>query len=81
MDVIPDYRKFAMEVIAKHKVPCFQENCCPTLHYLSNGQVKLTDDYGGSVTFTKQEFEALYKLFKESGPTPLEEEIKNNTPS
>ncbi len=75
MDVIPDYRKFVMEVTAKYKVPCFQKNCCPELRVLEDGRLQLTDDYGGSVVLTTQEFEALYGIYV------LNVRDNNNAPS
>jgi hypothetical protein len=35
--------------------------CCPELYVRSDGSIGITDDYGGIVTMTKEQFEVLKK--------------------
>lgn len=39
---------------------CRRGSCCPELSMTASGNVRLTDDYGGSVVLTQDEVEILY---------------------
>ena len=36
---------------------CGRQKCCPELHTASNGTISITDDYGGIVTMTKEQWD------------------------
>ena len=37
-------------------------SCCPEIHIGSNGSISITDDYGGIVTLSKDEFIKLQQV-------------------
>lgn len=39
---------------------CRRGSCCPELSMTASGNVRLTDDYGGSVVLTQDEVEVLF---------------------
>ena len=46
-------------------VLCSQKKgCCPTVYYTEDGSIKVTDDFGGSVKLTQDEFYMMERAVK-----------------